>query len=263
MTRQALLALDTSTDYCSVALLTFEAAGSATHQLLVRHELTGIRSSARLLPAARELFDAAGLPPTACVAIGFGVGPGSFTGLRTATGVAQGLAFALGIPVVPVGTLLACAEAARHDALTDGAAGLPSQYVLSVLDARMDEVYWAEFAWQDATASWQVVGAPAVCAPEAVPAPSGPFVLVGNALAVYGERLAAARHAMAQWPSAPHAGAIARLALPIWLAGGGLPPALAAPLYIRDKVALTTAERAARQLAASAVGDAPAGAGVQ
>jgi tRNA threonylcarbamoyladenosine biosynthesis protein TsaB len=185
MTDTVLLALDTSTEFCSVALLAvanppagsslaapagrapavsagsavasvssaraageFAAAspsaalsaasmppGNASDEPRVwsRHESTGAVSSTRLLPAIRELFDEAGLALGACNAIAFGAGPGSFTGLRTATGVAQGLAFGLGCAVVPIGTLAACAESARR---RDPCA----TRVLAALDARMDEV---------------------------------------------------------------------------------------------------------------------------
>src|ERR1700748_776661 len=96
MTQTVLLALDTSTEFCSVALLSDDhvagEAGSAP-RLWVRHEQTGAGFSTRLLPAIRELFEEAGLALADCHAIAFGSGPGSFTGLRTATGVAQGLAF--------------------------------------------------------------------------------------------------------------------------------------------------------------------------
>jgi len=115
MTRTVLLALDTSTEFCSVALLIADPTAaavananamaapatyaSAPHysagevHVWFSHELTGPVSSTRLLPAIRELFDTAGLTLKDCSAIAFGAGPGSFTGLRTATGVAQGLAF--------------------------------------------------------------------------------------------------------------------------------------------------------------------------
>ena len=132
-----------------------------------RHESTGAVSSTRLLPAIRELFDEAGYALSACNAIAFGAGPGSFTGLRTATGVAQGLAFGLGCPVVPIGTLAACAESARR---RDPSA----TRVLAALDARMDEVYWADYAWEDALQDWRAVRAAALDAPERIVAPDVP-----------------------------------------------------------------------------------------
>ena len=169
MTRTVLLALDTSTEFCSVALLLADAppatgavaahhVTASTHTWL-RHEATGAVSSTRLLPAIRELFDEARLALSDCTAIAFGSGPGSFTGLRTATGAAQGLAFGLGVPVVPVGTLLACAEFARlrEPSVTR---------VLAALDARMDEVYWADFEFDTAAGDWRTIRPASLDAPE-------------------------------------------------------------------------------------------------
>jgi tRNA threonylcarbamoyladenosine biosynthesis protein TsaB len=244
MNQTALLAIDTSTEFCSVALLRADdpRAGLDEVQLFTRHEATGAVSSTRILPAVLELLAEAQCGLQTCVAIAFGAGPGSFTGLRTAVGVAQGLAFGLGIPVVPVGTLLACAEAARtHD---------PSvQRVLAALDARMDEVYWAEYAWAEAAGEWLTVHPAALDAPAAVPAPAGRFTLAGNAAAVFGARLSAAGQAAAiDSAASPQAGAVARLGWRAWQAGRTLPAAQAAPLYVRDKVAFTSEERlAARQ----------------
>jgi tRNA threonylcarbamoyladenosine biosynthesis protein TsaB len=242
MTRHALLALDTSTEYCSVALLR-QPPGHAAPAIVARHERTGAVSSARVLPAVRELFDEAGLALADCAAIAFGAGPGSFTGLRTAAGIAQGLAFGLALPVVPVSTLMACAELAR---VRD-----PSvRHVLAALDARMDEAYWAEFVWDDATGDWRTLHAAALSTPAALPVPGTPFVMVGNAAAAFGSRLVAAAHASAiDAEGLPHAAAIARIGWRAYCAGRTVPAALAAPDYVRDKVAQTTAEReAARAL---------------
>ncbi len=157
MTQTVLLAIDTSTEFCSVALLAADGptADAASFRTWVRHERTGAVSSTRVLPAVREVLDEAGLAFADCNAIAFGAGPGSFTGLRTATGVAQGLAFGRALPVVPVGTLLACAEAAPLNA---GAAAGRATRVRAALDARMDEVYWADYAWDDAAGDWQALG---------------------------------------------------------------------------------------------------------
>lgn len=194
MTKTVLLALDTSTEFCSVALLTAESASDASpaeadapapeRRVWVRHEETGAVSSTRLLPAIRELFEEAGLALADCNAIAFGAGPGSFTGLRTATGVAQGLAFGLNCPVVPIGTLLVCAESAR---LRDPSAAR----VLAALDARMDEVYWADYAWDEGAGEWRTVHPASLAAPDALPCPDQPFTLAGNAAAAFGERLKA------------------------------------------------------------------------
>ncbi|HVE06980.1 MAG TPA: tRNA (adenosine(37)-N6)-threonylcarbamoyltransferase complex dimerization subunit type 1 TsaB [Paraburkholderia sp.] len=276
MTETVLLALDTSTEFCSVALLAAhsraprvargassesraadgvptELRGTANAsaepgaaddtlaepRVWVRHEATGAVSSTRLLPAVRELFDEAGLALTDCDAIAFGAGPGSFTGLRTATGVAQGLAFGLGRPVVPVGTLLACAESARR---RDPSA----TRVLAALDARMDEVYWADYAWDDGTGDWLIVRAASLDAPQRVMAPDGPFTLAGNAAAAFGARLEIAAQARrVDGEALPHALPVAFAALRAFRAGHAVPADQAAPEYVRDKVALTTAERLA------------------
>lgn len=247
MTSTVLLALDTSTEYCSVALLCAQAQSAASEpaaaRVWTRHELTGAVSSTRVLPAVRELFDEAGLSLAQCSAVAFGSGPGSFTGLRTATGVAQGLAFGLGVNVVPVSTLLVCAEhARRRDPSTTR--------VLAVLDARMDEVYWADYAWDEAGGEWQTLSPPALSAPEALVAPSAPFVLAGNAADAFGARLAAASQARTiDGDALPHAEPLAWAALRAYRAGRTVAAELAAPEYVRDKVAQTSAERLAERAA--------------
>ncbi|MGF6772007.1 tRNA threonylcarbamoyladenosine biosynthesis protein TsaB [Paraburkholderia sp. GAS199] len=255
MTQTVLLALDTSTEFCSVALLS--AAGTSPHaaeqpRIWLRHEATGAVSSTRLLPAIRELFEEAGLPMSACHAIAFGSGPGSFTGLRTATGVAQGLAFGLNLPVVPVSTLLTCAESAR---LRDPSA----TRVLAALDARMDEVYWADYAWDDAEGEWRTLQSASLDAPANIALPDAPFTLAGNAAAAFGERLpalAAARTVDGE--ALPHAVPLAHAALRAFRAGRTVPADQAAPEYIRDKVAQTTAERIAEKAAKAAASMDPA-----
>jgi tRNA threonylcarbamoyladenosine biosynthesis protein TsaB len=239
MNRTILLALDTSTEYCSVALgVATDRDSPRFADLHVRHERTGSVSSARLLPAVGEVLEAAGARLTDCVAVAFGAGPGSFTGLRTATGAAQGLAFGASLPVVPVSTLMACAEAARTQDDT-------VRCVLVAMDARMEEAYWAIYAWTD-EGDWSVVSAPALSAPEAIAAPDLPFTLAGNAYTAFGARLTAAQRARTIDAEAlPHAAAVAAIGLRAWRRGDGIDPALAAPEYIRDKVAQTTAEREA------------------
>ena len=254
MTRTVLLALDTSTEFCSVALLLDDPAAppsaaapaytSGATFVWFRHEATGAVSSTRLLPAVRELLGDAGLTLADCNAIAFGAGPGSFTGLRTATGVAQGLAFGLKVPVTPVSTLLACAEAARLNH--------PSQppRVLVALDARMDEVYWAEYEFE--AGDWRVVHPASLDAPAALPLPEAPFALAGNAAAAFGDRLpalAAAAHVDRE--ALPHALPVALLGLRALRAGRAVAPELAAPDYVRNKVAQTTAERAEARAAAA------------
>ncbi len=249
MTSTVLLAFDTSTEYCSVALLRSDGSSAASAvdspRVWTRHELTGAVSSTRVLPAVRELFDEAGVALAQCNAIAFGAGPGSFTGLRTATGVAQGLAFGLGVPVVPISTLLACAESAR---LRD-----PSiTRVLAALDARMDEVYWADYAWDAGDGEWRTLTPPSLSAPDALVAPDAPFAVAGNAARAFGARLAITERAVVvDHDALPHAQPLALAALRAYRAGRVVDAEHAAPEYVRDKVAQTTAERLAQQGARS------------
>ncbi|MEG0003148.1 MAG: tRNA (adenosine(37)-N6)-threonylcarbamoyltransferase complex dimerization subunit type 1 TsaB [Comamonas sp.] len=225
-----LLAFDTSTDTLCIAVQRADA-------LWQHRGPGGAQSSAQLLPAIRRLMDEAGLEFKALDAIVFGRGPGSFTGLRTACAIAQGLAFGADVRVLPVDTLLAVAETARAE---HGCCD-----VVAVLDARMNEVYHAPYSYRDGV--WQAAGDAGVCAPEALQVPAG-WSVVGNALAAYGERLAPeALHLTAL----PTSAALLRLAPALLAAHGSLPAAAALPLYIRDKVAQTTAERAAARLAAT------------
>ncbi len=233
-----LLAFDTSTDTLSIAVqrgdATWEHSGPG-----------GAQASATLLPAIRALLAEAGLSFDTLDAVVFGRGPGSFTGLRTACSVAQGLAFGAGVPVLPIDTLLAVAEAARH------AHGCTR--VVAVLDARMDEVYTAPFEFQ-ADGTWRGGDDFGLCAPQSVAVPPG-HTVAGNARAAYGERLAPdASHVFAL----PTAAALLRLAPARLAAGGAQPASEALPLYVRDKVAQTTAERlAAKQAAAAALAPIP------
>ena len=225
-----LLALDTSTDTLSVAVQKGDGG-----EVLQRSAPGGAQSSAALIPLIRELIGDAGFSFDDLDLIVFGRGPGSFTGLRTACSVAQGLAFGArrgqGVPVLPVDSLLAVAETARQQHGT--------AQVHAVLDARMSEVYAGAYAWDEATGLWTSPADFSLLAPELLSVAPG-FVVAGNAEAAYGERLApAARHVHAL----PSASAMLRLA-PVLLAQGlSVPASEALPLYVRDKVAQTTAER--------------------
>jgi tRNA threonylcarbamoyladenosine biosynthesis protein TsaB len=221
-----LLAFDTSTESLSIAL---QAAGAG----VLRHDAPGgANASHALIPAIAQLLDRAGLAIGGLDAIVFGRGPGSFTGLRTACSVAQGLGFGSGVPVLGVDTLLAVAEEAR---VSHGA-----ERVLAVLDARMDEVYFAAYEHVDGV--WRRHGDVGLGVPEQVVGPPG-WAIAGNAFAAYAARLpAGAQHI----PALPTASALLRLAPALIAAGEAGPAARAAPLYVRDKVAQTTEERAAR-----------------
>jgi len=247
-----ILAVETSTEWCSVALGRATADGAV--ESWSRHDHTGARSSARVLPAAGELLAEAGIALADCAAIAFGAGPGSFTGLRTACGVAQGLAFGAGLPVIPVNTLMACAESARG-----ATPALPAEVsVLVALDARMDEAYSAAFRWDAAAREWATETRMLVGPPETVPLPAGEFWVAGNAGTVFGERLAGLARATRVLPEAmPHAQPLVAIALRALARGEAIDAALAMPIYLRDKVAQTIEEReaaAAAKAAAQAAG---------
>jgi len=208
-------ALETSTDWCSVALWIDGEIRALERRAPNRH-------SEHALPMLESLLKPAGRVD----AIAYGSGPGSFTGLRIACGLAQGLAFAHGLPVLGVSTLEATAEEA----------GAPR--VVACLDARMREVYYA--ALEKREHRWhEVIPAQCVAPAEAPKAPGKGWVGAGNGFGVYGDfglkRILPEVH--------PTASAVARLAGPRLAAGEGVDAALAVPVYLRDKVALTLAEQ--------------------
>ena len=221
-----ILALDTSTEYCSVAL--WQDGG-----MDARDAAAGQLHSRMLLPMVDELLRQHGLALKDLDGIAFGRGPGSFTGLRIACGVTQGLALGAGLPVVGVSTLLALAEAVR------------SEHAVCCLDARMGEVYHASYVRSGE--EWHVVHEASLCAPaDAPPLPAGAWTGCGSGFAAhgaalkkrYGERLAEIRPELY-----PHARDIARLGAREFERGGGVPAEQALPVYIRDKVALRSDER--------------------
>ena len=232
-----LLAFDTSTEIMSVAVQSSAAGSSRVWQ---HSGPGGARTSATFIPNIQDLMAQAQLQFGQLDAIVFGRGPGSFTGLRTACAVAQGLAFGAGIKVLPIDTLLAVAEQARWQQ----AAELDRWQVLALLDARMDEVYAARY--QFAAGLWSAIGTCHLSRPEDLQCDADE-ALAGNVFAAYSARLPAA---MAQRIDAmPSATAMLRLAPALLAAGAALPAEQALPLYVRDKVAQTTLERAAQKAA--------------
>jgi tRNA threonylcarbamoyladenosine biosynthesis protein TsaB len=223
-----ILAFETATRRLSVALW-------QDGEVLERAEDLPNSGSEFLLPWAQELLAEAHLTLKQLDGIAFGAGPGGFTGLRLACGVTQGLAYGLDLPVVPVSTLEALALAAA------------AKRVWACLDARMNEVYCAAYAVDGDTV--QELMAP-VCVPPAVaPAPTFPGgVGAGDGFAAYGELLRARKPDLECVRSDvyPTAAAVARIAAPVFARGGGVNAAQAQPIYVREKVALTTAERLAR-----------------
>ena len=229
-----LLAIDTSTDFCSVA-------ANRGAELVSRHEPAGRRQAERILDMVGEVLAEARLEIAQIHGIAYGAGPGSFSGLRIAAGVAQGLALARGIGVVGVGTLLALAEEAAEQA-AGGAAG---SRIVACLDAHMGEVYHA--AYRRDGAGWEEVSVPGLYKPEAVPlAPGRGWLGCGDGFAAYRERLGArlGESISAIRPeTAPTARAVLKLATPRFAAGDAKDAAEAVPVYLRDKVALKTSER--------------------
>ena len=240
-----ILAIETSSELASCALLNSAAGdGRSTHACVSARESVGVRThSQSVLPMVQELLREAGLALSDCDAIAFGAGPGSFTGVRTACGVAQGLAFGAQLPVLPLVTLEAMAEACR--------VRLGATEVLTVLDARMNEVYWAQYRWDGA---WQAVCAPALSAPQDVsPHPVDGLAACGNGFAVYPEAFAGKDFAVqALADILPHARELAVLGAAALAAGRALPAEEAQPLYLRNKVAYTSAERQAINAATAA-----------
>ena len=225
-----LLVLDTSTEYCSAALW-------LDGQVLARRVLAGQQHSSLLLPMVDELLRESAISLRQLDGIGYGAGPGSFTGLRIACAVTQGLAFGADLPVVGVSTLESIAEQTGADK------------VLAVLDARMAEVYWA--AYQREPAGWCCVIEPALALPESVRVPEGDgWVGAGNGFVALGDVLRprlASRLERIDDILMPDAAAMAPLAAAAFERGEGMDAAQAAPIYLRDKVALTVDERRARQ----------------
>ena len=224
-----ILALDTSTEFCSLALWQDGA-------VVVRETLAGQRHSELVLPMLDELLAAAGLTLTQLDGIAFGAGPGSFTGLRIACGVAQGLALGANLPVLGVGTL---------EALVQTQATTKDSKVIAALDARMGEIYHA--AYTRSTEGWEAVCEPTLCLPQQAPQlPGDGWVACGSGFDKYGEVLGERYQGQMSRIDAgiyPHAREMAQLAAPGFAKGLGIDPADAAPLYIRNKVALKESER--------------------
>jgi tRNA threonylcarbamoyladenosine biosynthesis protein TsaB len=226
-----ILALDTSTEFLSLAL-------SLDGRVFSRDIHAGQSHSTQILPVLRELLDEAKVSLNDLDGIAFGAGPGSFTGLRIACGVAQGLAFGSNLPVVEVSTLEALAQQSGE------------QKVITCLDARMGEVYYA--AYEKNGQVWNEVHAPALYKPDQVPALIGnDWVGIGTGWTAYSEALQQAyAHQLKTAPLTenvhPTAVAIAELALPLFAAGKAKPAHEVAPIYIRNKVALKTSERPAK-----------------
>ncbi|MDO9227804.1 MAG: tRNA (adenosine(37)-N6)-threonylcarbamoyltransferase complex dimerization subunit type 1 TsaB [Pseudomonadota bacterium] len=245
-----LLAFDTASEWCTAALLVDGAVSfRAVH--------AGQTHSQLLAPMLGELLAEAGLSYRQLDGLVYGMGPGSFTGLRIACGVAQGLALGANLPVLGVSTLEALAEEAGNaphpqplSRLRErGASSSPPgkeivEEVLACLDARMNEVYAALYRREGA--GWRALAGPVVCPPQAAPLPESPGCIgAGPGFAAYPalvERMQG-RLVRTAADAIPHARAIVRLAAPRYAVGEFGAPETAEPLYVRNKVALKVSER--------------------
>jgi tRNA threonylcarbamoyladenosine biosynthesis protein TsaB len=224
-----LLAVETSTELCSVALV----RGT---DLFAEEVLAENRHSDLLVPMLKRILAQGGLAPRDLDAFAFGQGPGSFTGLRIACGVVQGMAYAAGRPVIAVPTLLALAEQSGEGR------------VVAALDARMGEAYLAAYARN--ADDWDEVISPQLCAPQELPPlPGARWTATGSGFDRHAWLRDAYRESVERRVEGdlPRAGAIARIAARRFARGAGVPAELAAPLYLRDKVALTSEERRVRR----------------
>ncbi|SFU56266.1 tRNA threonylcarbamoyladenosine biosynthesis protein TsaB [Nitrosospira multiformis] len=221
-----ILAFDTSSEYCSVALL-------LERDILGEEVLAGQRHSELVLPMVSRILDESGLTLAQLDGIAFGSGPGSFTGLRIACGIAQGLAFGAGLPVIGIGTLEALAQQAG------------GTQVITALDARMHEIYHA--AYRKVLDGWQAVSEPILCLPQnAPPVQEQDWTGCGSGFDMYPAVLRKRYEGYLNHIISgvrPDARAMAQLAAPRFARGQGLDPADAALLYIRNKVALKEKER--------------------
>jgi tRNA threonylcarbamoyladenosine biosynthesis protein TsaB len=217
-----LLALDTATEACSVALLHDD-------RVLSHYEVAPRLHAQRLLPMIQQLLSDAGIAASALDAIAFGRGPGAFTGVRIAIGVVQGLAFALDRPVLPVSNLAVLAQRSLRE---HGA-----RQVVAAIDARMDEVYWG--CYQAEAGEMRLLGQEAVLPPEQAEAPrgySGEWFGAGTGWGTFAERIAL-KPSGTDGSMLPHAEDLLSLARFAWTRGEALPADQAQPVYLRDQVA--------------------------
>ena len=221
-----IIAFDTSSNYCSIALW-------MDGKILSRSMLAEQRHSELLLPMLQELLAESELTLVQLDGIAFGAGPGSFTGLRIACGVAQGLAFGSGLPVIGISTLEALAQQAGTNS------------VITAIDARMGEIYHA--AYIKSADGWETVSVPTLCLPRYAPLIQGDnWVGCGSAFDKYGHELKSHYgNSISRFETGfvPHAREMAQLAEKDFKQGLGVDPEDAAPIYIRNKIALKESER--------------------
>ena len=236
-----ILAIDTSTQWCSVALVN-PKGGSGEPQSplsLVRHENLGPESSQHALDWVEELLTEANLNFRDLDAVAIGIGPGAFTGIRIGVGIGQGMAFAADLPCLPIVCLDAVALEGIHSLKI-----VAGESILVAVDARMNEAYWATYIVQS-NGFPERIGDVYLSSPENIDLPQSDFYLVGNAVTAYANEMnELSNKAVAIDPHAvPHARSIATLGIDALAKGLQVTAENLQPIYIRDKVAETIAER--------------------
>ncbi|TWI58766.1 tRNA threonylcarbamoyladenosine biosynthesis protein TsaB [Pseudomonas duriflava] len=222
-----LLAIDTATEACSVALMHDD-------EVVCRYEVIPRMHAQRVLPMVQELLAESEMSLSTIDAIAFGRGPGAFTGVRIAIGVVQGLAFGLDRPVLPISNLAALAQRAYRER--------GAMQVAAAIDARMDEVYWGCYSLTQGEMRLQ--GDEAVLPPERAALPfeaQGEWFGAGTGWGYAGRLSVPLLDVDATL--LPHAKDIVTLALPAWERGEALPADHAQPVYLRDQVATPKAPR--------------------
>jgi tRNA threonylcarbamoyladenosine biosynthesis protein TsaB len=236
-----ILAIDTATEACSVAVLKDAAADGSGGHVVEAFEIAPRRHAELVLPMVESVLAGAGLDLAAIDAIAVGRGPGAFTGVRLAIAMAQGLALGANRPVVTVSTLATLALGAVDDGACAG------DRVLALIDARMGEVYSGTFQIDDAGLV-TAMDEEQVLPPTAVRPPEAPFAVIGSGFATYRDALV--RH----WGAVPNvcapdalprAAHLARLAARDFARGLAVDAGAARPVYLRDKIALTIDEQTA------------------
>jgi tRNA threonylcarbamoyladenosine biosynthesis protein TsaB len=231
-----LLAIDTSSSWCSVAL------SVGTDKPIFRHEKLSAAASQNLLPWIELLLQEAKLELKDLDAIAVGIGPGAFTGVRLGVAVTQGLALSANLPVIPVISLDAIAA---QFSLNDQA-NSPEKNLVVAIDARMDEVYWAQYQLQSNTFPKRISDIK-LSSPETVDLREADIV-IGSAIVEFGERLAFPETIIRNEAIGIHAPGVLMLAQLMWDQGLQMSVDHLEPLYVRNKVAFTTEERSQNTL---------------
>ena len=224
-----LLAIDTATEACSVAL-------NLDGEIVERYTIEPRSHASQVLPMVDALLAEAGVTLTNVDAIAFDRGPGSFTGIRIGTSVVQGLAFGAVLPVIPVSSLEIVAQGCLGKTKVSN--------MVAMLDARMNEVYWAAFKMTEN--GFVMQDEEQLSAPENISLPAGQYAVVGTGWRAYQEIFK--QNTSIEWigtyPDAlPRAADLALLAAKRWHEQGGLEPIQAQPVYLRNNVAKKKAEQ--------------------